>query len=147
MTKSILFLCTGNSARSIMAEAYMNKAGAGDWRAYSAGSKPTGRPNPFALQTLADHAIAATDARSKSWDEFAQAGAPAIDVVVTVCDNAAGETCPVFFAPGGAQPVRLHWSFPDPAAATGSDSEKRAAFEAVFADIRARIDAFLAERR
>lgn len=142
--KSILFLCTGNSARSIMAEAYMTKAGAPGWRAYSAGSKPTGRPNPFALETLAAHGVAAPDARSKSWDEFASPGAPAIDVVVTVCDNAAGETCPVFFAPGGAQPQRLHWSFPDPAAATGTDADKRAAFETVFADIRRRIDAFLA---
>lgn len=142
--KSILFLCTGNSARSIMAEAYMNKAGAPGWRAYSAGSKPAGRPNPFALETLAEHGIAAPEARSKSWDEFASPGAPPIDVVVTVCDNAAGETCPVFFAPGGATPRRLHWSFPDPAAATGSDADKRASFEAVFADIRTRIDALLA---
>lgn len=142
--RSILFLCTGNSARSIMAEAYMNKAGAPRWRAYSAGSKPTGRPNPFALETLAAHGIAAPEARSKSWDEFAGPDAPPIDVVVTVCDNAAGETCPVFFAPGGAQPQRLHWSFPDPAAATGSDADKRSSFETVFADVRTRIDAFLA---
>ncbi len=141
--KSILFLCTGNSARSIMAESYMNKAGAPDWRAYSAGSKPTGRPHPLALETLAAHRVAATGARSKSWNEFAAPGAPPIDVVVTVCDNAAGETCPVFFAPGGAQPQRLHWSFPDPAAATGADAERRASFESVFADIRTRIDHFL----
>lgn len=145
MTRSILFLCTGNSARSIMAEAYMNKSGAPRWRAYSAGSKPAGRPNPFALETLAAHAISAPGARSKSWDEFAAAGAPPLDAVVTVCDNAAGEACPVFFAPGGAAPRRLHWSFPDPAAATGTDADKRAAFETVFAGIRARIDAFLAE--
>jgi arsenate reductase len=144
VTKSILFLCTGNSARSIMAEAYMNKAGAPDWRAYSAGSKPVGRPNPYALATLADHGVPAHAPRSKSWDAFTGDAAPRIDVVVTVCDNAAGETCPAFFAPGGAQPQRLHWSFPDPAAATGDDAEKRAAFEAVFVDIRARIDAFLA---
>ena len=141
--KSILFLCTGNSARSIMAEAYMNKAGAPEWRAFSAGSKPTGRPNPLALETLAAHGVAAPQARSKSWDEFAAPNAPPIDVVVTVCDNAAGETCPVFFAPGGVTPKRLHWSFPDPAAALGSDAEKRAAFETVFADIRRRIDRFL----
>ncbi len=145
MTRSILFLCTGNSARSIMAEAYMNRAGAPFWRAFSAGSKPTGRPNPFALETLAAHEIVAPSARSKSWDEFSQPDAPLIDVVVTVCDNAAGEACPIFLAPDGAKPERLHWSFPDPAAATGSDAEKRAAFEAVFADIRARIDDFLAE--
>lgn len=141
--KSILFLCTGNSARSIMAEAYMNKAGAPAWRAYSAGSKPVGRPNPLALEALAAHGVAASQARSKSWDEFSGQDAPLIDVVVTVCDNAAGETCPVFFAPGGAKPLRLHWSFPDPAATHGSDAEKRASFEAVFADIRARIDRFL----
>jgi arsenate reductase len=145
MTRSILFLCTGNSARSIMAEAYLNKAGAGAWRAYSAGSKPAGRPNPVALETLAAHGVPATAARPKSWDEFAAAGAPPLDVVVTVCDNAAGEACPVFFAPDGAAPRRLHWSFPDPAAAAGSQAEKRAAFERVFADIRAKIDAFLAE--
>lgn len=145
MTRSILFLCTGNSARSIMAEAYMNKAGAPNWRAFSAGSKPAGKPNPFALETLAAHGVPAPGARSKSWDEFAARGAPPLDAVVTVCDNAAGETCPVFFAPGGAAPRRFHWSFPDPAAATGADAEKRAAFETVFADIRARIDAFLAE--
>lgn len=142
--KSILFLCTGNSARSIMAEAYMNKAGAPGWRAYSAGSRPTGRPNPFALETLAAHGVAAPGARSKSWDEFAAPGAPPIDVVVTVCDNAAGETCPVFIAPADAKPHRLHWSFPDPAAATGSDADKRASFEAVFSAIRTRIDQFLA---
>jgi arsenate reductase len=141
--KSILFLCTGNSARSIMAEAYANKAGAPAWRAFSAGSKPTGVPNHFALETLAAHGVPAPDARSKSWDEFAAPNAPPIDVVVTVCDNAAGETCPVFFAPGGAAPKRLHWSFPDPAAALGSDAEKRAAFETVFADIRSRVDRFL----
>lgn len=145
MTRSVLFLCTGNSARSIMAEAYMNQAGAPRWRAFSAGSKPTGRPNPFALETLAAHQIAAPSARSKSWVEFSGADAPPIDVVVTVCDNAAGEACPIFLAPDGAQPRRLHWSFPDPAAAQGADAEKRAAFESVFADIRARIDDFLAQ--
>lgn len=142
--KTILFLCTGNSARSIMAEAYMNKAGAPNWRAFSAGSKPTGRPHPFALETLAAQGVATHGARSKSWDEFSAPGAPPIDVVVTVCDNAAGETCPVFFAPGGAKPQRLRWSFPDPAAATGSDAAKRASFEQVFSDIRTRIDEFLA---
>jgi arsenate reductase len=145
MTKSILFLCTGNSARSIMAEAYMNKTGAPVWRAYSAGSKPVGRPNLFALETLAAHGVPAPGARSKSWDEFSGAGAPPLDVVVTVCDSAAGETCPVFFARGGASPRRFHWSFPDPAAAGGPDADKRAAFETVFAAIRQRIDAFLAK--
>lgn len=148
--KNILFLCTGNSARSIMAEAYMNKAGAGRWRAYSAGSKPAGRPNPFALETLAAHGVNAKDAflgapRSKSWEEFAAPGAPFMDVVVTVCDNAAGELCPVWPARPGKAPRKLHWSFPDPAAAEGDDAARRAAFEAVFAAIRKKIDAFLAQ--
>jgi arsenate reductase len=143
MTKTVLFLCTGNSARSIMAEAYMNAKGAPGWRAYSAGSKPTGRPNPFALETLSASGINPGAPRSKSWDEFAAPGAPAIDVVVTVCDNAASEACPLFPARAGTAPERLHWSFPDPAAVTGSDADKRAAFDRVFADIRARIDAFI----
>ncbi|MEL7488227.1 MAG: arsenate reductase ArsC [Pseudomonadota bacterium] len=147
--KTILFLCTGNSARSIMAEAYMNHAGHGRWRAYSAGSKPTGAPNPFAIETLGNHDIDPSgggDApRSKSWDEFAADGAPALDVVVTVCDNAAAETCPVWPARNGATPQTLHWGFPDPAAVDGDDDAKRTAFETVFKDIRARIDAFLSE--
>ncbi len=148
---NILFLCTGNSARSIMAEAYLNHAGAPRWRAWSAGSSPTGAPNPFALETLARHDIpvsASEDApRSKSWYEFAREGAPLMEVVVTVCDNAAGETCPVWPTAGGKAPAILHWSFPDPAAAAGSDDVKRAAFERVFADIRSAIDAFLKEHR
>jgi arsenate reductase len=143
--KTALFLCTGNSARSIMAEAYLNHAGRGRWRAYSAGSKPTGKPNPFALATLAAHGVDAGAPRSKSWDEFAARGAPALDLVVTVCDSAAAEECPVFFPPQGRRIERLHWSFPDPAAAEGSDAEKRAAFERIFADIRARIDDFLSQ--
>jgi len=146
MTRSVLFLCTGNSARSIMAEAYMNAKGAPAWRAYSAGSRPTGRPNPLAVDTLSASGINPGAPRSKSWDEFAAPGAPAIDVVVTVCDNAAGETCPIFNAPNGARPERLHWSFPDPAAVDGSDADRRAAFDRVFADIRAKIDAFLDAR-
>jgi arsenate reductase len=145
--KNILFLCTGNSARSIMAEGYMTHAGAGRWRAFSAGSTPTGCVNPFALDTLAAHSvdISPKDARSKSWDEFAAPDAPLMDAVVTVCDNAAGEVCPIWPSQGGKPPQKLHWSFPDPAAAEGSNAQKRAAFEAVFADIRARIDAFLAQ--
>ena len=141
--RNILFLCTGNSARSIMAEAYMNKAGAGRWRAYSAGSHPTGRPNPLALEILSAHGVPAGNPRSKSWDEFAAAGAPVMEVVVTVCDNAAGEVCPIWPTRQGRPPQKLHWSFPDPAAVTGDDAAKRAAFEEVFADIRARIDDFL----
>lgn len=144
--KTVLFLCTGNSARSIMAEAYLNHKGSGRWRGLSAGSKPTGRPNPHALATLARHGIDPGAPASKSWDVFAAdaPGAPALDVVVTVCDNAAGEVCPIWPTAGGHAPEKLHWSFPDPAAAP--DDEAEAAFEAVFADIRAHIDAFLDAR-
>ncbi len=146
--RNILFLCTGNSARSIMAEAYMNHAGRGQWRAFSAGSKPAGAPNPFALETLNSHNIPVDFApRSKNWDEFAAPDAPVMDVVVTVCDNAAGETCPIWPARNGRAPEQRHWSFPDPAAANGSDADKRAAFEEVFSAIKTRIDAFLAEGR
>ncbi len=142
--KTILFLCTGNSARSIMAEAYMNHAGRGEWRAYSAGSKPTGKPNPFALQTLQNHNIDLLEpARSKSWDEFAAPEAQALDVVVTVCDNAAAETCPVWPKKAGQDPVKLHWGFPDPAAATGDDAAILEEFETVFTAIREAIDGFL----
>lgn len=149
--KNILFLCTGNSARSIMAEAYMNHAGGGEWRAYSAGSKPTGTPNPFAIKTLEDHQIDAAEVgdtpRSKSWDEFAENSAPIMDVVVTVCDNAAGETCPVWPRKNGQDLVTLHWSFPDPAAAQGDDELISAAFEEVFSSIRAALDDFLADQQ
>ncbi|MAW79192.1 MAG: protein-tyrosine-phosphatase [Parvularcula sp.] len=142
--RNILFLCTGNSARSIMAEAYMNHAGAGRWRAFSAGSTPTGKVNPFALETLIAHDVAPPETPlSKSWGEFAGADAPVMDVIVTVCDNAAGETCPVWPTQKDQTQQKLHWSFPDPAAVEGDDANKRAAFEAVFADIRAAIDAFL----
>ncbi len=152
MPGNILFLCTGNSARSIMAEAYMNQAGRNAWRAWSAGSKPTGAPNPLALETLAAHGIDPGAARSKSWDEFAalnasRSDAPVMEAIVTVCDNAAGEACPAWPTRKGETPIKLHWSFPDPAAVEGTHAEKRAAFETVFADIRARIDAFLAEHR
>ena len=130
-----------------MAEAYMNHAGARRWRAFSAGSKPVGAPNPFALETLDRNGVSVSacgeDPRSKSWDEFATADAPLMDVVITVCNNAAGETCPIWPTKAGQAPQKLHWSFPDPAAADGNDDEKRAAFEAVFASIRTRIDDFL----
>lgn len=144
--KNILFLCTGNSARSIMAEAYMNMKGAPHWRAYSAGSKPVGTPNPFAMQVLSAYGVSAAAPRSKSWNEFTGPGAPIMDVIVTVCDNAAGEACPIWPKRDGAPALKLHWSFPDPAAAIGSDSEIYAAFDAVFADIRTQIDAFLADK-
>ena len=147
--RTVLFLCTGNSARSIMAEAYLNHAGKGDWRAYSAGSKPTGTPNPFAIETLIAQGVPIVagdgDPRSKSWDEFAAEDAPIMDYVITVCDNAAGETCPVWPTRDGAAPNLRHWSFPDPAAAHGTDAEKRAAFSRIFGDIRSTIDDFLSE--
>ncbi len=125
----------------------MNHAGRGAWRAYSAGSKPTGAPNPFAIETLEAENIDPSGGfappRSKSWDEFAGADAPVMDVVVTVCDNAANETCPVWPKRGKEAPQTLHWGFPDPAAATGADAEIAREFEAVFAAIRAKIDTFL----
>jgi arsenate reductase len=149
MTRNILFLCTGNSARSIMAEAYMNHAGQNRWRAFSAGSKPAEAPHPFALETLRRHEIPAAAGgcapRSKSWDEFARAGAPLMEAIVTVCDNAAGETCPLWPAKDGAPPRKLHWSFQDPAAVKGTEAQQREAFERVFCAIRAQIDAFLTE--
>lgn len=140
--ETVLVLCTGNSARSIMAEAYINHIGAGRWRALSAGSHPTGRVNPLALDTLAAVGVpVAATVRSKSWDEFSCAGAPELDVVLTVCDSAAGETCPYF--PGTAR--RIHMPFPDPAAAHGSEAERLAAFQAVFALMRLRLDALVAD--
>jgi arsenate reductase (thioredoxin) len=140
--KTILVLCTGNSARSIMAEGYINHAGRGRWRAVSAGSRPTGRVNPFALETLSAAGIPApADARSKSWDEFSTPSAPPLDLVLTVCDSAAGEACPLF--PGTA--TRRHLPFPDPAAVEGSDGEKLAAFARVFADMRPELDRLLGE--
>jgi arsenate reductase len=137
---NVLFLCTGNSARSILAEAYLNSAGQGRFRAYSAGSHPGGKVNSFALELLAKHRIPADGARSKSWDEFARPGAPAVDFVFTVCGNAAGEVCPIW--PG--QPMTAHWGVADPAAATGSDEEKRRAFQRAFAVLSARINLLLA---
>ncbi len=122
--KTVLVLCTGNSARSILGEAMLNLLGAGRIAAYSAGSKPKGVPHPGALRLLAAKGIDTAPFRSKSWDEFALPGAPAIDVAITVCGNAAGETCPLFI---GA-PVRAHWGLPDPADVTGSDAEVDAAF-------------------
>ena len=136
---SVLFLCTGNSARSILAEAYLNSAGRGRFKAYSAGSKPGGRVNPFAMELLQKSGIDTAGLRSKSWDEFAKPDAPQMDFVFTVCDNAAAEACPYW--PG--KPVTAHWSIADPAAVTGSDDVKRAAFTRAFADLKARIDKFL----
>ena len=137
---NVLFLCTGNSARSILAEAYLNSAGKGRFKAYSAGSKPGGKVNPFALGLLEKTRIATSGLRSKNWDEFADPDSPKMDFVFTVCDNAAAETCPYW--PG--QPVTAHWGVPDPAAVEGTDAEKRKAFEQAFAALSAKIDHFLA---
>lgn len=139
-TLNVLFLCTGNSARSILAEAYLNTRGEGRFRAFSAGSHPNGKVNPLALELLAKHRIATEGLRSKSWDEFAAPGAPQLDFVFTVCDNAAGETCPYW--PG--QPVTAHWGVEDPAAVAGSDEVKRKAFLKAFTALSARINLMLA---
>jgi protein-tyrosine-phosphatase len=133
---NVLFLCTGNSARSILAEAYLNAAGKGRFAAYSAGSRPAGSVNPFARELLARNRIDAPGARSKSWDEFAKAGAPALDFVFTVCDNAAGEVCPIW--PG--QPMTAHWGVADPAAVLGAEEEKRKAFVKAFTELTTRIN-------
>lgn len=139
-TYNVLILCTGNSARSILAEAILNRDGAGRFRAYSAGSFPSGRVNPFALELLQREGFDTRALRSKSWDEFAAPGAPSLDFVFTVCDNAAGEVCPVW--PG--KPVTAHWGIEDPAAVEGSDEEKRRAFFHAFNYLQRRISLFLA---
>jgi arsenate reductase len=138
--RDILFLCTGNSARSILAEAIMNRLGAGRFRAWSAGSMPTGRVNPNALRLLRDLGHETEGYRSKSWDEFAAPGAPVFDLVVTVCDNAAGETCPAW--PG--RPARLHWGIADPAAIEGPPGAVAAAFAEAHRLLSERIECFLA---
>ena len=135
---NVLFLCTGNSARSILAEAYLNSIGRGRFRAHSAGSHPAGKVNPFALELLARQGLPTNGLRSKSWDEFAAADAPRMDFVFTVCDRAAGEVCPLW--PG--QPITAHWGIEDPAAVQGSDEEKRRAFLEAFTQISTRIKLF-----
>ena len=137
---NVLFLCTGNSARSILAEAILNREGKGRFKAYSAGSNPAGKVHPYSLDLLAlmDHPT--ENLRSKNWEEFSGPDAPKLDFVFTVCDNAAGETCPVW--PG--QPITAHWGIPDPAAATGSEAEKRAAFTEAYRMMLNRISLFLA---
>ncbi|HVO88892.1 MAG TPA: arsenate reductase ArsC [Casimicrobiaceae bacterium] len=121
---NVLFLCTGNSARSIIAESILRQVGAGRFLAYSAGSHPTGIVNPFAIEFLRQNRLPTDHLRSKDWNEFAQSDAPPLDFVFTVCDNAAGEVCPIW--PG--QPMTAHWGVPDPAAVRGSDEDKRKAF-------------------
>jgi arsenate reductase len=135
---SVLFLCTGNSARSIVAESILNSIGRPKFKAYSAGSQPAGRVNPFALEYLAANRLPTDGLRSKSWDEFAQEGGPAMDFVITVCDNAAGEVCPLW--PG--QPMTAHWGVPDPAAVAGTDDQKRKALSEVYRILRNRIRIF-----
>jgi arsenate reductase len=137
---NVLFLCTGNSARSILAEATLNSpaVGGGRFKAFSAGSFPKGAVNPFALELLRQNGLATEDLRSKSWDEFACDGAPSLNFVFTVCDQAAGEVCPIW--PG--QPITAHWGVPDPAAVDGDDAKKRHAFVQAFTALKRRIELF-----
>jgi len=137
---NILFLCTGNSARSVLAESTVNALGHGRFTAYSAGSHPGGKVNPFAVELLEKNGFPTEGLRSKSWDEFAAPGAPVMDCIITVCDNAAGEVCPLW--PG--KPVSAHWGVEDPAAAEGSDENKRQAFQAAFLILKRRIELLLA---
>ena len=137
---NVLFLCTGNSARSIIAEAILNRAGAGKFKAYSAGSQPKGRINPGTVALLESLGYDMSGLRSKSWNEFAQPGAPPLDFVFTVCDNAAGEACPYW--PG--QPTTAHWGGPDPAEAQGSDAEIALAFKDAYRMLSQRIGVFIA---
>lgn len=136
---NVLVLCTGNSARSIMAEALINTMGRGRFRAYSAGSQPGGVVNPFAIEQIKATGYPLENLRSKSWDEFSGPGAPTMDFVITVCDNAAGEVCP--FWPG--HPLKAHWGFEDPAALVGTDEEKRHVFRKVFTQIMNRVQLFV----
>ena len=132
MTTNVLILCTHNSARSVLSEGMLNHLAAKlrkDVKAHSAGSAPSGRINPFAIEALKNAGIDTSGYRSKSWDEFSRAGAPPLSIVITVCDSAAAEQCPVFLGRGGAQPVKVHWGYPDPSSAEGGDDGKRHAFE------------------
>jgi protein-tyrosine-phosphatase len=138
-TYNVLFLCTGNSARSILSEAALRRAGAGRFHAFSAGSHPKGAVHPLAISLLEELRLPTGDLRSKSWDEFAQPGAPELDFIFTVCDNAAGEVCPIW--PG--HPMTVHWGVEDPAAVEGPDDVRRAAFEKAYRELSARIEAFV----
>ena len=137
---NVLFLCTGNSARSILAEAVLNRVGSGRFQAFSAGSQPKGRVHPQAEVLLRSLGFDTSGFRSKSWSEFAKPGAPALDFVFTVCDNAAGEACPVWLG----QPMTAHWGIPDPAAASGTDAEVALAFKDAYRMLAQRIEAFAA---
>ena len=139
---NVLFLCTGNSARSIMAEAWLNAMGQGRYKAYSAGSHPTGTVNPYALEQIAKARFPIEELRSKAWDEFAQPGTPDLHFVFTVCDNAAGEVCPIW--PG--QPITAHWGIADPAAVEGPDEQIRKAFLTAFNTLSRRISLFTSLR-
>ena len=136
---NVLFLCTGNSARSILAEALLNHLGRGKFKAYSAGSHPKGKVHPFTITTLKDLKLSTDELRSKNWEEFARSDSPELHFVFTVCDNAAGEVCPVW--PG--QPITAHWGVEDPAAFEGSDEEKRKRFGQVAQILRRRIELFV----
>ena len=136
---NVLFLCTGNSARSIMAEALLTTMGKGRFKGFSAGSHPGGVVNPFAAEKVKETGYPIENLSSKSWDEYAQSDAPKMDFIITVCDNAAGEVCPIW--PG--QPISAHWGFEDPAAAQGSDEDKRRVFEKVYRQIMSRVHGFL----
>jgi arsenate reductase len=136
---NVLFLCTGNSARSILAEVLLNHRGKPNFRAFSAGSHPTGRVNPYAIHQLETAGLPTAGLRSKGWEEFAKPGAPRMDFVFTVCDNAANEVCPVW--PG--QPVTAHWGIPDPAAVAGSNEQTARAFREAFITLDRRIGLFL----
>jgi arsenate reductase len=137
---NVLFLCTGNTARSVLAEGILRKDGAGRMNAYSAGSQPKGTVNPFALKVLQTYGYPSDGFRSKSWDEFAVPGAPIMDFIFTVCDSAAGEACPVWLG----HPVTAHWGIPDPAAVEGTDVEKETAFNTAFRLLKNRISLFTA---
>ncbi len=139
-TYNVLFLCTGNSARSVLAEVLLNHWGKGKFQAYSAGSFPKGEVHPLTLSLLQSRGLPTAGLRSKSWDEFAKPGAPVMDFVFTVCDQAAGETCPIW--PGN--PVTAHWGVPDPAAALGNESHRMAAFRDAMHRLEARIKLFTA---
>ena len=138
-TYNVLVLCTGNSARSILGEALFNALGKGRFIAHSAGSKPAGQVNPFALELLKQQGFGTEGLRSKSWDEFAVPGAPEFDFIFTVCDNAAGEACPLWLG----KPATAHWGIPDPAAVTGDDATKRAAFRKASEQLARRIQLFM----